>query len=251
MARIYRNFIYDDTRGFIFAYVPKVACTNWKSLLRYMAGYEDWLDNRLAHDKVNGGLRYLDLEGHDAALLHEPTIRKYTMVRNPYSRVLSAYLNKIESRLPPKPADEGDYWDRVVRDIDTFRREVLGDAAYPEITLDVFLRWLRDGRSPHAADEHWAPQALLLRQPGVAFDIIGRFEDLPEDSARILDAMGCDQQFPSQEDVKFAPTRAQSKVDRYFGPATYALANDIFAQDFVAHGYRKEGTLAAKEASAS
>lgn len=49
----YKNFIYDEARGFVFAYVPKVACTNWKSLLRFMAGEKDWLDNRRAHDKAS------------------------------------------------------------------------------------------------------------------------------------------------------------------------------------------------------
>ena len=48
MPPTYRNFIYNAERGFVFAYVPKVACTNWKSLLRYMAGHDDWLDNKLS-----------------------------------------------------------------------------------------------------------------------------------------------------------------------------------------------------------
>ncbi len=102
MAKDYSNFIYDKTGGFIFAYVPKVACTNWKSLLRYMAGQADWLDSKLVHDKAGGGLHYLDLNGGDVDLLSDPGIPKYTMVRDPYSRVLSAYLNKVESRLPLK-----------------------------------------------------------------------------------------------------------------------------------------------------
>ena len=78
MAMAYRNFIYNEERGFIFAYVPKVACTNWKSVMRYLAGFPDYLDNRLAHDKVNGGLRYLDLSGTDLALLSDRGISKYT-----------------------------------------------------------------------------------------------------------------------------------------------------------------------------
>ena len=77
MTIIYKNFIYMEDRGFLFAYVPKVACTNWKSLLRYMSGKEDWLDNKLAHDKALGGLRYLDLNGEDAEILLDPSIRKY------------------------------------------------------------------------------------------------------------------------------------------------------------------------------
>lgn len=236
MAPNYKNFIYMEEQGFIFAYVPKVACTNWKSLLRYMAGHEDWLDNKLAHDKVHGGLRYLDLDGPDAALLDDPAVRKYAMVRDPYSRVLSAYLNKVESRLPVKPESEGDYWDEVVRDIDRFRADRLG-GEFTEITVEVFLRWLKESESPFVADEHWAPQSVLLRQPDVQFEILGRFESLPEDSARMLEAMGCDQGFPSQDDVSFAPTGAQSKVKQYFAPAHYTLVDQIFSMDLEAFDY--------------
>lgn len=238
----YKNFIYMEDRGFIFAYVPKAACTNWKSLLRYMAGHEDWLDNRLAHDKVNGGLRYLDLEGPDAELLSRPDIKKYTMVRDPYSRVLSAYLNKVEQRLPVKPEGEGDHFDQIVRDIEAYRRDALGNSAYPDITFEVFLLWLRDSGSWFAKDEHWAPQTVLLRQPEVKFDIIGRFEQLEKDSRKILDAMGCDQQFPSQEEVKFAPTAASDKISTYFTAEATGLVDALYTKDFNAFGYdRKRG----------
>jgi len=247
MAPVYKNFIYNEKHGFIFAYVPKVACTNWKSLLRYMAGHEDWLDNKLAHDKERGGLRYLDLETADAALLNNPTIKKYAMVRDPYSRILSAYLNKVENHLPVKP--DGEHFDKVVRDIDAFRRNNLDNEKYPEISLEVFLLWLRDSGSWFIHDEHWAPQVTLLHQPGVKFDIMGRFESLTADSSRILKAMGCDKSFPSQKDVKFAPTDAKDKVDRYFTPACYRLVNQIYAQDFkyLSYNVYSEGEVKIKD----
>ena len=234
MAPTYKNFIYMEEQGFLFAYVPKVACTNWKSLLRYMAGAEDWLNNNRAHDKVNAGLRYLDpADAADMALLQDRSLRKYAMVRDPYSRTLSAYLNKVESRLPVQPESEGEnHFCKVVRDIDHFRQEQLDTSLYPEITFEVFLLWLRDSTSPYTQDEHWAPQSSLLLQPDLEFDYIGRFEDLQTESQHLLQAMGCDQSFPSQKEVKFAPTGAQSKIDTYYSQPTYRLVNQIFARDF-------------------
>lgn len=247
MPSTYTNFIYDEERGFVFAYVPKIACTNWKSLLRYMAGHEDWLDSRRAHDKANGGLRYLDLQGSDAALLDNPEIRKYAMVRDPYSRTLSAYLNKVESRLPVQPEIESeDHFTKAVRELDRFRQEDLGADAFPKITFEVFLRWLQTGKSPFTKDEHWALQTTLLRQPGLQFDILGRFENITEDAPRILRAMGCDRAFPSQHLVNFTPTDAQSKVAQYYTPATYALVDSIFVEDFEKFGYEhKKGPMTA------
>lgn len=239
MAPTYKNFIYMEEQGFLFAYVPKVACTNWKSLLRYMAGAEDWLNNKRAHDKVNAGLRYLDpADAADMALLQDRSLRKYAMVRDPYSRTLSAYLNKVESRLPVQPESEGEnHFCKVVRDIDHFRQEQLDTSLYPEITFEVFLLWLRDSTSWFRHDEHWAPQVALLRQPEVAFDILGRFENLSQDAPRMLAAMGCDQGFPSQKDVKFAPTKATDKLATYYTPVRQALVEELFAEDFAAFGF--------------
>lgn len=239
MAPTYKNFIYNAERGFLFAYVPKVACTNWKSLLRYMAGEKDWLNNRLAHDKQNGGLHYLDLGGPGAELLQDPSVRKYAMVRDPYSRTLSAYLNKVESRLPvtPEPVPGEDHFTMVTREIDRYRRGVLGTERFPQMCFEAFLLWLRDSGSWFTHDEHWAPQTVLLRQPQVRFDILGRFENLAEDAPRMLEAMGCDQGFPTQKDVNFAPTKATDKMARYYTPACYALVEEILAADFTAFGY--------------
>jgi len=242
MGPIYKNFIYDEDRGFLFAYVPKVACTNWKSLLRHMAGQEDWLDNRRAHDKENGGLRYLDLsKPEDQALLQNPILRKYAMVRDPYSRILSAYLNKVEARLPVSPQIEGeDHFCAVVRDIDRFRQEHLSPADYPEINFEVFLRWLQHGKSWFTKDEHWTAQATLLRQPEVRFELLGRFENMTEDAAQLLHAMGCDQGFPSQRDVNFSPTKATEKMAQYYTKACQEHVKTFFAADFILFGYPTE-----------
>lgn len=244
MCAIYKNFIYMEKHGFIFAYVPKVACTNWKSLMRYMAGHKDWLDNKLAHDKQKGGLRYLDLNGPDKALLDDPEIKKFAMVRDPYSRILSAYLNKIESRLPLGPFEEGeDHFTAVTRKIESYRQETLGSSNYPSVNLEVFLRWLineagiLDRAGYMRADEHWASQTKLLRQPDVHFDVVGRFEAIAEDAPRLLHAMGCDQPFPTQKDVKFAPTKAAEKQNAYFTPVTRELVAQHFADDFSQFGY--------------
>ena len=240
MAAVYKNFIYNEDRGFIFGYVPKVACTNWKSLLRYMAGHEDWLDNKMAHDKVNGGLRYLDLQGSDVDRLADPSIMKLTMVRDPYSRALSGYLNKVEKRLPVSPIEDGeDHFIKVTRDIDEYRKSILGEDRYPETSFEVFLLWLRDSGSWFTNDEHWAPQVTLLRQPEVKFDIIGRFENIENDAPRMLAAMECDQPFPTQKDVKFAPTNANEKLNRYYTEGLRELVQTIYADDFATFGYSK------------
>ena len=239
MTTRYKNFIYLEDQGFVFAYVPKVACTNWKSLLRYMGGYEDWTDNRLAHNKVEGGLRYLDLSGSDAALLSDPGIKKYAMVRDPFARTLSAYLNKIESRLPLISESTNEYFVQVVRAIDDYRMAYLDPQAHPKVSFTTFLRWISDGVGPDhmLMDEHWASQVNLLRFDTVSYEIIGRMEQLSTDAPRILDAMGCSIEFPSQEQVRFPPTNATDKVALYYNEEAMELVKRRYAQDFAAFDY--------------
>ena len=239
----YKTFIYDEARNFIFVYVPKVSCTNWKSILRYLAGFDNYLDSRLAHDKQNGGLRYLELNGPDApdwGVVKDASVPKYAFVRDPYARVLSAYLNKVESRLPlPEEAEGEEYFLTVTRDIDRFRREALDVARYPQIDLTVFLKWLEDGTSRYVGDEHWQKQVVLLRWKKVEYDFVGRFENLAEEAPVLLEKMGCDIPFPSQKDVKFPPTNAVSKIDRYYTPESFALVSKLYAEDFDALGYER------------
>lgn len=235
---VYRNFILDEQRGFIFAYVPKVACTNWKAVMRYLAGHADWLDSKLAHDKQNGGLHYIDLKGPEREILADPGIPKYACVRDPYSRSLSAYLNKVEQRLASDNSQRpDDHFDAIARTIDEFRVTSLDPDAYPVIDFEVFLRWLREGKSHYRHDEHWARQTSLLRFGEVEYDYLGRFERLDEDGPAILSLMGADVGFPTQKDVKFSPQGTGEKLQAYLTPPCRSLIEELYASDFEAYGY--------------
>lgn len=239
---MYEHFTYNAPHHFVFAFVPKVACTNWKTILRRLNGAEDWLDPVKAHDRKTSGLTYLapqpDLP--DAGL--PAGAPRYTMVRDPYARALSAYLNKVERRLGA-PA-RGDYWDKVVGQINTFRTEVLGAGRFETIDFEVFLRWLRDSGAWSARDAHWAPQSVLLGQPYVQFDYVGRFERIEADSAEILEKIGVDIPFPTQKQVQFKPTNAEERLQHYLTPACQALVEDIYADDFANFGYPLRGRAA-------
>jgi hypothetical protein len=83
---------------------------------------------------------------------------KFTVVRNPYTRTLSAYLDKIERR--------------AVR-------------AGKESSFRDFL--LQAKKTPRFlySNAHWAPQSSLMLIPVEQFDFIGKVETLDQDLAEI------------------------------------------------------------------
>jgi Sulfotransferase family len=235
-----RNYIFVEPNNFIFAFVPKVACTNWKSVLRYLMGHKDYLDNQLAHDRKRGGLRYLDLDGPDLAILQDAGIRKFTFVRDPYTRALSGYLNKVEKRLAMVNAPEnGDHFLKVTKEIDRFRQEKLDMARYPATNFEVFLLFLLQSGSYLRNDEHWQTQTALLGWPHVAFDFIGRFERLEDDARTLLGLMGCDIPFPTHAEVRFPATGATDKLATYLTSDCAGLIEEIYAEDFKNLNYAK------------
>lgn len=94
---------------------------------------------------------------------------KFTIVRHPYSRILSAYMDKIENR------------NRSQRKIVA---EFLNKQQHDEITLNEFLNFLENGGLRENA--HWAPQTDFLVFPIDQYDYIGKLEKLQQDLMQIL-----------------------------------------------------------------
>ncbi len=241
MQEKYYNFIYNKEQNVIFAYVPKVACSNWKCVMRYLEGHKNYLDTKYAHNRKTSGLTYLDQVPNKAEILQDAGIKKFACVRDPYGRILSAYLNKIEERLPfQAQLETGDPFDLVVENIERFRTTTLEPSEFPKITFEVFLRWLEGADSPYTHDEHWASQSDLLCVTEVRFDFLGRFETLAADALTILEGMGCDLEFPSQKQIRFAPTSAQQKIAEYYTDNCRALVEKIFSSDFKSFEYSRQ-----------
>lgn len=143
------------------------------------------------------------------------------IVRNPYSRVLSAFLNKFAKQK---------YLD-----------------AYGNITLDRegfarFLDWLSmDGLNK---DLHWAPQHNMMFLPASAYDTILKFEDFPQTLVSFLTERQIDlpKDAPELIDTVNAETRsrASKKLQQFYTPETAAQVAELFEHDFRAFGYSKD-----------
>lgn len=156
------------TRRYVYARIRKAANSTVISSLYHaennnkITGLDDIQKIKDNYFTKPGELSKTDLENLDSYF-------KFTIARNPYSRILSAYLDKIENR------------DKSQRQIVI---KFLKKNPNDEITFNEFLDFLENGGLRQNA--HWAPQTDFLVFPIGQYDYIGKLENLQKDLTRIL-----------------------------------------------------------------
>lgn len=132
-------------------------------------------------------------------VLRDPNYYKFTFVRHPFPRLVSAYANKfLNVRSPAWPtiraiqATEDGACDglvqRCLRHWSAARRRDLTDSeARRSVTFRQFIEYVAT-QAAHSLDVHWRPQYLFCAAQ--SFDWIGRFERLVADFAVVQRALG-------------------------------------------------------------
>lgn len=143
---------------------------------------------------------------------------KFTFVRHPYTRVLSAYQDKIEPNIDKK---------RVIA-------EVLNKDEN-EINFQDFIKYLEYGKIN--SDPHWARQVDLLTIPLSKFDYIGKLENINKDLPYVLKTIyGRSGPIVS---VKNHATQAQKKVANLSKKEKEKIYT-LYKSGFETFGYSKE-----------
>lgn len=202
---------FNETYHAVYMQVPKAASLT----LRHRLGRSDVQGETPAGDFRS--LRQTTDSGRKppsiAALLQSDEYYRFTFVRNPYTRVLAAYIHKV---LEDRAA-----WN------DLHPRLGLG----PEKpSFKAFLHHLAE-QDPVWIDIHFRSQASLLLTGIVDYHYIGRFETLDRDFATICRHLGLPPA-PAEENVLFHATGATSRVDEFYDPATRNLVYRLYQDDF-------------------
>ncbi len=209
---------YSPTDGFFYNRIPKAANSTVLATLMAQSSYRRAFSDGHAKRRL---LRPSRLGPRDMARF-EAEVFKFTFVRDPYARVLSAFADKILRR---RQQSRGFYaW----RGGD--------DGTVPEFV--EFLRYLEDGAL--LADPHWTPQVHLMLLPLDRFDFIGRVERLEADLGHVMARV-----FPDSPPA--APKRAGPRTDsrkrhgEAYTPEARALVERLYGADFAALGYPTVG----------
>ena len=149
----------------------------------------------------------------------------FTIVRNPYSRVLSGYLDQI-ARHRNKQA-----WGQFA-----LRHGLSGRIP----TFREFLLLLAE--TPHGEmNPHWRPQYCNVAPKLIPYDFIGAMENLAEDLPYALGQIFRDGL--AQHDCVGHQTGASSKLREYYGPTEIELVQRIYEEDFSSLGYGMDPTV--------
>ena len=209
--------------GVFYVEVPKAASSSVKKLLQLAEVGGDVQALRSLggnmHKRYHSPIPTLNASGLRIGDVNaDPRYFKFAFVRNPFSRLLSCYLDKIA-----RPRDEP-------------RRLKLGFDAVEPVSL---LRFLEALTEPAAllVDTHWMPQVYLLEPERIDWDFIGRFERIDDDLRVVIERLTT---LPAQQQtMRVDPHRTDSdaRVAEMIGPAEAELIRHIFAEDFRAFGY--------------
>lgn len=159
-----------------------------------------------------------------STMRHINEFYSFTIMRNPYSRCLSAFLEKVASKRYGFS-------------------EIPGYGRSDPLAFQEFVRFLGDGGL--YKDRHWWPQVDLLFWPPERFSFIGQLEHLEEHLRMVLDAvnvtvpptLSMKLAHPAERGHKGKVTGASSKVSEYFDAPTFSLVRELYMRDFYAGGY--------------
>lgn len=217
----YSGFVSERFR-YVYINNPKTGCTSLKSALveletRDTGAAVDAFDTRTIHGPASPLKRYLPLV--PSLTLTQRLRRGYafvSFVRNPYTRLLSCYLDKIVRRHEPTlRALPGP---GVPDDFPGFVRQIV---AQPDRAMDI----------------HWRPQTANLHHDRIAYTFLGRFETYDTDYARVFEVLAIppDRRPPPRH---LNPTGRSGRVLRdFYTPEIQDLVYERYQADFAVYGY--------------
>jgi hypothetical protein len=211
------QYLVNWSRKFRYVYVevPKAACSTIKLTLQRIERDDRSYTPANKHARSRSPL-LAPLSAPRAFLeaLKAPDTLRFCFVREPASRILAAYIEKLT----------GDDFERGMRLKD------LGFSQTP--SFEEFLTVLAK-RGP-GFDIHWARQVDLLKPDVIPYDVVGRFENFRADFEAVLTRIGRDASWIA--DASEHRTGASTKVND-IGPRARALIAEIYAEDFKRFGY--------------
>lgn len=225
------QFIYSLNISLQYKYVyietPKVACSTIKTTLQRLELDEPSFtrkDFEDLHKRDFSPLLNVKQIPDINAFVQRKDIFKFCFVRNPYDRVLSAYLDKIAGNTQHK-------------------KEILLELGRNENALDTkvsFSQFINvlSKQTIVNMNTHWKPQYYQTFQDYIEYDFIGKFENISEDFEKVGTNISPDfHKYYTTE--KRHSTNANTKINEYYTDDLKKRVYAIYEKDFEYFGYEE------------
>lgn len=233
---IHYCFNFSLKHNFLYAETAKVACSTIKRLLIRTENLYDRQDAPIdAHNRDKSPLHGIKDHTEEIfnAVLQDPYIYKFSFVRNPYTRILSAYLDKIIRNKRPK---------KEILNIMNVDLNKNPEALEKHISFEEFLEAVKM-QNLFEMNIHWRPQYYHIRPDLIDYNKIGRFETFDNDIKEVIAVLKNRVSPYVQNKVKYkmsAPhkTNSNEKVYQFYNSNARKLVSEIYACDFDTYKYK-------------
>ncbi len=221
---------------YVYVVNPKVASTSVRNRLHELNGFPPLDDPRDVMGHRNSGFDLPKTMSAKALkdVLVSPDYYKFSFVRNPFDRIVSAYTY-FQRGIEKNPPEEKRRL--YVRAKDP-RRD---PKTRTRMTFAEFVEGVCNGGP--VQDQHWRTQSDILKLDIIPYDFVGKFESFSDDLAFVLKRLGADDEIVARARQVTNASKRKPDVGAYYTDRLAGMVREAFADDFSNFDYSRDVPL--------
>lgn len=159
--------------------------------------------------------------------IRNPSVIKWAIVRNPFTRILSGYLDKVQRNEP--------MFRNIAHQVAQMRGVQREAVEASSVSFEEYCQALSRFRRPIDFDQHWRPQYEHTCADIIPYTFFAKLETLDAEAPLISRRLGLsDLTFNAG---KRHATGSNEKIAQYYTDKTADIVRKVYAKDFQHFGY--------------
>ncbi|XP_071950640.1 carbohydrate sulfotransferase 11-like [Antedon mediterranea] len=231
------RLLVNEKHKLVFCQTPKVGSTSWCRIMLVLSEYMNYTQAmNLTTEEVSDAWKK-----HVPSLYTFPvskqkhilaTYTKFMFVRHPFTRLLSAFTDKMKTK-------DGKYQRGADKIIDKIKAHRYDENATEKVEFVDFINLVV---SNVYTDLHWSDMYKICRPCNIHYDIIGHFEDMSNDAKYILTLSNVTSVgFPEPSKSHVTYSSDNDKIFKAFSTLPVSMLADLyykFKYDFTLFDYK-------------